>query len=177
MNSDFLFACEIKVGYTRKRKSPLSEKDKHIQQFLRESNNTVELARHLDREPIFSLALGCDLPKNLFNQLCNMSKKFMLINLVPSDQNSETCYPKIQKIKGYNLRGLKDHFNSFSQKNWTKFEKYNRLIKKLLNSKSYRNPRSAAEDIIVKVFKKDPNKVKLQNLFSSLSVGRSLSKW
>lgn len=177
INSDSFFACEIKVGFSRKRKSELSTKDPHIKQFKREAKNTVESASIHNLKPIFSLALGCDIPKSLLNILNKTSKNFIFIHFIPSKQDEETCHPIIVKTKGYQLLGLRRRFNSVSQKKWSRFDKYNSFMLELLNTKEHKTPRSAAEDIITKIFNKNPEVTKLQNLFSSLSVGKSLKYW
>ena len=171
------FACEIKVGYTRKRKSPLAETDKHVEQFRREAKTTVKWAKQLNLKPVYGLALGCDLPVKVFKELNQISKQFILLKVKSSEHGLETCYPLVEKIQGHEIPDLKHQFNANSKKEWRRFANYNKSILRLLAKTDYPSPRSAAEDIAKKLFKKDPEKIKWQNLFSSLSVGKPISKW
>ena len=180
VSSKYFFACEIKVGFSRNRKSELSLSDPHISQFLRESKFTVNRADSLGLKPIYSLALGCSIPSDLFAKLQKSSGNFIFLKITPSNYETEICNPVIDDIANTNksdLLSLKHHFNSTSSEKWSRFAKYNRSIKKLLNATNHNSPRSAAIDIIKNVFREDPKSVKLQNLFSSLSVGRSLNSW
>ena len=171
------FTCEIKVGYTRKRKSPLPETDKHVEQFRREAKNTVKWAQRLKLKPVYGLALGCDLPAKVCKELNQISKHFILLKVKSSEQGLETCYPLVDKIQGYEIPDLKHQFNANSQKEWRQFANYNKSILRLLAKTDYPSPRSAAEGFAKKVFGKNPSEIKWQNLFSSLSVGKPISKW
>ena len=176
-NAKFFLACEIKVGVTRKRKSEISSRDHHTSQFIREAKQTVRRAKSLKLKPIFALALGCNIPGSLMKRLTKHAKNFLFLHLKPSSMKNEYCYPLIHETSGYRLKPLKNRFNSVSQKNWPMFKKYNKSIKTVLNKNKYIDPRSAAYDILDRVFKQDPGEVKLQNIFSSLTVGKKLSKW
>ena len=176
-NNEAFFACEIKVGYTRKRKSPLQETDKHVEQFRREAKNTVKSAEQFKLKPVYGLALGCDLPEKICKELSKISKNFILLKVKPGEQGDKNYHPLIEKVQGYKIPELKRQFNENSKKKWRQFANYNQSIIKLLASTDFPSPRSAAEDIAKKLFKKDPNEIKWQNLFSSLSVGKSLKYW
>ncbi|MHC4459005.1 MAG: hypothetical protein ACYS0I_18340 [Planctomycetota bacterium] len=177
VNSTSFLACELKVGFSRKRKSELSTSDPHVSQFIRESKHTVKRANSLGLKPIYALVLGCELPTSLMNHLSKLSKNFLFIQLVQSSTENECCYPLIHKANGYKLKLLKSRFNSVSRKNWPMFENYNKSIKKRLRKKNHKDPKSAADDILNRVFKQNPGEVKLQDIFSSLSVGKKLSSW
>jgi hypothetical protein len=176
-NNEAFFACEIKVGYTRKRKSSLPETDKHVEQFRREANNTVKWAKRLKLKPVYGLALGCDLPVKVCKELNQISKHFILLTINSSEQGLETCYPLVEKVQGYEISDLKHQFNANSQKEWRQFANYNKSILRLLAKTDYPSPRSAAEGFAKKIFGKKPGEIKWQNLFSSLSVGKSINKW
>jgi hypothetical protein len=176
-DTESFFACEIKVGYTRKRKSPLPETDTHVEQFRREAKNSVTWAKQLNLKTVYGLALGCDLPAKVSKELNQISKNFVLLKVKPSEQGLETCYPLVEKIQGYEISDLKRQFNANSKKEWRRFANYNTSIQSLLAKTEYPSPKSAAEAMAKKVFGKNPSEIKWQNLFSSLSVGKPISKW
>jgi hypothetical protein len=176
-DAESFFACEIKVGYTRKRRSPLPETDKHVAQFRREAKTTVQWAKRFKLTPVYGLVLGCDLPVKVCKELKRISKHFILVKVKPSEPGLETCYPVIEEIQGYEISDLKHQFNANSQKEWRRFADYNTSILRWLANTDYPSPISAAEGFAKKIFGKNPSDIKWQNLFSSLSVGKSLSKW
>ena len=75
------------------------------------------------------------------------------------------------------FRNAEQQFNENSQIEWRQFANYNKSILRLLAKTDYPSPRSAAEGFAKKVFGKNPSEIKWQNLFSSLSVGKPISKW
>jgi len=170
-NREIFFGCEIKVGWSKKRKR-IGISDPHLGQFRKEAKKIVDIASNFNLKPHYSIALGCRISDELLQNIQSICKDSSVFVFRPNEEDSSS-FPVIKEVIGSDIDVcLINAMNNISKERWNTYKDWNSKIESLAQKAN--TPEDIFNHFAKNILKRNPEDVNWQNLFSSQ---HSHSKW